>query len=138
MSRWRRHPDWPERLGPFLERYRQRRFRWGRSDCVHFAADWLREATGAEVLPAALPRYRTGDEATQALCTATGTPDLLAAVSAMLPPQPVLAAGRGDLAAVLTPAGPALGLVIGPMVAVRTPTGLAFCPLSHALAAWRI
>ena len=133
-----RHPDWPQRLGPFLARYRSLPFTWGRSDCVLFAADWVREATGVTLWAAELSPYRSAAGAICRLATVTGTADLIAAVSTVLPSRPVLSAARGDLAAILTPAGPSLAVVIGAQVAVRTLTGLDFPPLFGAVTAWRI
>ena len=103
-----------------------------------FAADWVHEATGVTLWAAELSPYRTAAGAICRLAALTGTADLIAAVSTVLPTRPVLSAARGDLAAVRTPVGPSLAVVIGTQVAVRTLIGLDFPPLSGAVAAWRI
>jgi len=50
MSTATRLEDWPERLRRYLETHAERPFDWAAWNCCHFAADWVQEATGVDLL----------------------------------------------------------------------------------------
>lgn len=123
-------------LAAWLQAAEGRAFRFGRHDCVRFAAGWVREATGRDVLadwPYASLR------AGEALLAARGLADLRAAVGTVLPEVAPLAARVGDLALIDGGFGPGLGIVTGAeVVGLRRGRGLVRHPLSDALTAWRV
>jgi hypothetical protein len=57
----KRHPQWPRRLHQLISTSQDVTFAWGTYDCGHFAARWIREATGVDV--AAAYRGKYSDEA---------------------------------------------------------------------------
>lgn len=142
-----RRDDWPERLAAFLKACQSDAFSWGTLDCCLFAADAVREMTGAD--PAAWFRGRYGDEAgaIKALRDFSGGGVLevmtqLSAEQAWPQIMPVYLQ-RGDVALLPAPEGfeafgGALGICIGVQIAVMTQNGLAAVRLRDAIAGWHI
>ncbi len=130
-----RREDWPSRLSDFIEAARRRPFSWGRHDCCLFAADWVREATGADPAADWRGRYRSASGARRILRQHFDG-DVAAVATAVLgePLASPLLAQRGDVALV----DGALGVVIGAEVALLGEAGLAFHPLGTAARAWRV
>lgn len=119
-------------LAAYLRVVAGRAFRFGRHDCTTVAAGWVRLATGRDLL-ADWP-YRSLREG-RGMLAARGHGDLAAAVDAVLPRVPVLAARQGDL--VLIDGG--LAIVAGAeAVGLRRPRGIAARPISAATHAWRV
>jgi len=90
-----RRPDWPDRLAWFLEARMVMPFAWGLNDCAMFAADWVRDCTGDDVVADLRGAYASSEAAAAVLARHGG---LLAMVNARLPAylHPVQA-HRGDV-----------------------------------------
>lgn len=56
----KRLPDWPVRYSELIRKYRESRFKWGRSDCFIFATDAVEALTGQKVLPPIPYKNRKG------------------------------------------------------------------------------
>lgn len=133
-----RRPDWPERLDVMLSTWRHRPFRWGQSDCVHFARDVLSAVRCEEWAVIEWPPYTTWREA-YCLLSDYGFVDLSAAVTAVLgEPVSPTHAQRGDLIALPTSFGAALGVCLGATVASVGRHGLVLCPLNLTIQCWRV
>lgn len=133
-----RPEDWPERLAAFFEARGATPFAWGSNDCVTFAAGWLRELSGIDVLAGIGP---WADEAeAEALLAERG--GLVAAAEAALAGAgiPEIApelAGRGDIVLLRAGNDEPLGICAGPRCAVAGPDGVLFLPRAMILRAWR-
>lgn len=130
-----RLPDWPRRLGAYLEAQRGQCFAWGTSDCARFAAGAVQALTGRPVLP-----WAWADRASAALVLrACG--GLVPAVGQVLPelagPQ---WAQRGDVLLV-QPAGQArrwLAVADSGRWWAPGATGMVSGPAADAVRAWGV
>jgi hypothetical protein len=114
------------------------RFDWSGCNCAHFAAAWVRLATGREAL-AGLPAHADVREWLRQVQRAGGVQPLVTAQLGCPPIAPAHAA-VGDL--VLLPGdvtGGTLGICAGSTaVCVADPGGTVHLPMAQALAAWRL
>lgn len=132
--------DWPERLAVVIADWRSRPFRWGQSDCVHFAAVVLTSVRGQNWQALDFGHY-TSRRSAQAELRKLGFSTLPDAVSALIGParcDPHAVPLRGDLVAIPTAFGPALGVCLGAHLAAPGPQGLSFLSLSKASLSWRV
>src|SRR5689334_16890400 len=124
-----RRQDWPERLAAWLERARTRPFQYGIWDCCLAAADWVREATGADHA-IDYRGYRTESGAYRKMKSiAEGGVVEVVTRALGAPLSSPLMAQRGDVVAVQSESGPALGVCLGDRVAVVMRDGLGFLGL---------
>ena len=127
-------------LDQYLSRWRHRPFAWGHADCVRFTAGWVALVTGRDPVAGSEGLYGDTTAALRLMRQEVGTADLIAATTVVLgPPLTVpLTAALGDVVAIQTGHGPALGLCAGPNVAVLGREGLISCPITAAVAAWKV
>lgn len=102
-----RAENWPALLARHLDTPRP--FAWGTCDCALWAADWVRDCTGADPAGGWRGTYKTGRGA-KAKLAAAGFSGVEALADSFLPSKPLPLAGRGDV--VLHPSG-ALGVCNG-------------------------
>ncbi len=127
-----RYEDWPKRMEQAISRNEGKAFRYGRFDCVSFAADVIEDMTGE--YPHSFT-YSTKAEA-EAIFAEHG--NLESIVSTIFEPIPPKMAKRGDLVMVEQDGG-SLGICIGSRVVLPArPEGLARVPLNEAIAAWSV
>ncbi|NCP10840.1 MAG: hypothetical protein GW859_02595 [Sphingomonadales bacterium] len=100
-----RLPDWEQRLGETVARWRLRTFRWDR-DCVRWLADCVIAQTGEDPLAGMRGRYRTKREALRLLAESPLAERLDEKFARIAPAF----ARRGDIALMQDSA---LGLVLG-------------------------
>jgi hypothetical protein len=92
---------WPRKLNEYLvqrqDLYQAEGFTWGKTDCVHFVADWVQLLTGTDPLGDLRNAYGSEKEALKLLRDKEGT--LLEALTARFgaPVHPAFAQ-RGDVA----------------------------------------
>jgi hypothetical protein len=136
--------DWPARLAVFVESRRHRGFQWGQHDCCMFAADWVREACGCDLVPHLRGRYHDADGA-RLLAGEHGVASAGDPFGALgwpcvfgLPRIPEASAGRGDLMAYPTRGILTLGICLGPVIAAPGQSGLCYHVRDRAVAAWRV
>lgn len=138
--RFRRRPDWVERLAALVEERRETPFYFGQQDCGHFAGDvavavtgedpvaWLRGSYDDEEALEAILREKGGLEAALAATMADfGSPEI----------DPAFAM-RGDWCLVRVGNLDLVGVVLGDVLAVTGLDGLRFVPSSLAVRAWAI
>lgn len=136
-----RPQNWPLLLAAYASEYSALPFQWGRSDCAHFAAGWLRvlgypdpfEGFGqwsSAIGAAREARARGG--------FATAIAERLAVLGC--PEIPVRAAQRGDLVLLqLDARRQALGIAAGHVAIAPGQTDLVRLPLIlHAVRAWSV
>lgn len=137
---------WELRLAAEIEAAKRRPFEWGRHDCAGFALRCA-EAQLGRVPPSIRRLFRASGGWSDALgarraLRALGAADLAAALDLAAERVPILAARRGDLAAVPAPPGPAgalaLAVVEGGGLWAAADPGLARLPVSAAAAAWSL
>jgi len=119
-------------LGVYLQGASGRSFRYGRHDCVTFAAGWVLARTGRDLIAGLdYGNLREG----RAILAAMGHDGLADAARAVLPEIQRLRARPGDLALVRG----GFGIVTGPTIAcLGRRRGLAHWPLSEADAVFRV
>lgn len=133
-----RHPDWKMLLDEYVRKHETVPFDWRSHNCVTFAAEWLRLATGVTL---EVPRTQGVRDALRAVDAAGG---LYAAACRQLgEPVPGLFAQPGDLVLLNLPrsCGRVLrvsGVCLGSVVAAQGPNGLVMVPITEAEAAWRV
>lgn len=54
-----RHPQWERRLAEFVQQYRSKPYKWGSNDCVTFAANAVKAATGKDYGRGHRGKYKT-------------------------------------------------------------------------------
>lgn len=129
-----RRNDWPERLADFVDARRRAAFRWGVNDCALVAADWVREATGAD--PAAQWRGYVSEAEAQAIIKQAG--GMRALVSLPQRPTPAFAQ-RGDVVLAAHEGRELFGVVVGGgSYAAPGARRLEFRPMSEALIAFEV
>ena len=124
------------RLTPFLAVVARRPYRPGAWDCALFAAAWVRELTGRELVPdgAAYGTLAAG----QALLAEAGHADHVAYAAAHLTEvESWMRAQEGDIAVVMDQGHPCFGVVGSDVVHVLTPRGLGHVPLDAAVRVFR-
>lgn len=131
-----RAQDWPERLAAFIETRRAMPFGWGSNDCVTLAADWVREATGADPIA----DIRGWVDARSALLTIEALGGLRQAVTDRLGAEiPVLTAQRGDVVMHEETVRPGLGVCIAEQfMAPLEEGGIVMVPMNRAVCAWGV
>ena len=123
--------DWPSQLAQFLTEREGMPFAWGTNDCVTFAADWVRLATGRDVFTA------EHDSALSAAREIEKRGGLLKAVTAVLG-EPTEGAQRGDVALIDMEGRDALGVGQGIYVAGPGEHGLMLVDRDQIKASWRL
>lgn len=125
---------WPAELARLLLEWHARPFDVATNNCAHFAAEWLRRATGRVV---ELPPVADMQAMDEQVISRGG---MQAAVTTVLgDPLPlVMLAGRGDIGITETPRGDALCVVVGPTVAAPGRDGLVYLRRSRLIVAWRV
>jgi hypothetical protein len=119
-------------LAAYLRAAAPRSFRYGRHDCVTFAAGWVLARTGRDLL-AGLDYANLRDG--RALLSAAGHGGLADAAGAVLPEIQRLRAQPGDLALVRC----GFGIVTGSTIAcLGRRRGLTHWPLTDAAAVFRV
>lgn len=140
-----RFEDWPRRLEDYIDAARAEPFRWGRSDCLHFALGVVEVLTGRDVV-AQLggPQAYDSEDQARALCGDRFGGDPARLVDSVLSRRD-LCAGRGNIAAFPFPEADggftlAFGVIDGSgrRIAARTASGLSFLRLDHACIVWEV
>lgn len=132
-----RRADWEKRLYEFIESRRDMPFAWGTNDCACFAADWVLEATGVDLMTEWRGKYKSAEEVRKFLQPRS----LASIVDSKLIPCPVLSASRGDIGMVdrtTRREGPALCIVDSLCVVGPGENGLVSYPRSVLIKAWRV
>jgi len=93
--------DWQRKLNVYLlsaqSRYKKEGFVWGKFDCCTFAGDWVRIATGQDVLSEYRGKYSTKEQAMSVLQELDGSL-YQALVNRFGEPEHPSKAMRGDIA----------------------------------------
>lgn len=127
-----RNQDWPEALAAYVDSRRDVPFAWGENDCCSWAAGALEAMTG-ERPP--MPEY--ADE--RAAARLLREESLRSRVDELYGPEIAPSfAQRGDLVLMDLDGRPTLGVSLGDGVAAPGADGVLVCPLSAAVAAWRV
>lgn len=129
--------DWPDRLAQHIEKWRNRKFRWGTSDCSMFVLQAEKAMCGESRFQDFVGSYSSEKGSVEAL-SEIGEGSLEATVDARLQSIPIKMAKRGDVALIETQDGDALSLVIGNQIAAMSKQGLVFMPLSAAKKVWSV
>ena len=131
-----RYQDWPLRLEQAIAAHQGRRFRYGRMDCVRFAAECVKAMTGEDYIKPWRGRYESKTEAEALLRDAGGLQE--AATSMLGPEIPVNLAKRGDVL-LFDFDGGSLGICMGAKAAVCARSrGVTFIRARDAIAAWSV
>lgn len=128
-----RYQNWPELLEQYLNDLAREPFVWGRHDCVHMAARWVRLCSGRDV---DLPAYANEREGLRMIRAGGG---LSALITARLGP-PTDEPQRGDIATIRATEfdGAMVGIVLGEYIAGPGQTGYLLAPRYEMLQAWRV
>ena len=129
--------NWPDRLAEHIEKWRNKKFRWGTSDCSMFVLQAEKAMCGESRFQDFVGQYKSEDGSKKAL-EEIGKGSLEATLDDRLEVVNVKSAMRGDVALIETPDGDALSLVIGNQIAAMSKQGLVFVPLSAAKKVWRV
>lgn len=129
--------DWPDRLNAHIEKWRNRKFRWGTSDCSMFVLQAEKAMCGESRFQDFVGVYSSSKGSIKAL-EDIGEGSLEATLDARLESISIKRAMRGDVALIETPDGDALSLIIGNQIAAMSKTGIVFLPLSAAKKVWRV
>ncbi len=133
-----RFADWEKRLDKFISCPRV--FHWGKCNCLSFAFEWVKSATGVDHTAQFLPDVDTAPAAWRFL-RRQGFADTEDAADQLLTPrESVLYAARGDIVAYPDGEGiTALGVCLGSKSAfLRRPKGLIFIPTTDCDRAWKV
>jgi len=136
-----RHEDWPARLEAWLAAHATRPFDWGQWNCCHFAADWVREACGADLLGRLREQCSGLLSAQRILRRKGGVAGVFAraCVRHGFPQVHRYYAGRGDLVLFKDAEGVcAVGICTGESFAAVGPGGIEYRPMSAATHAFKI
>lgn len=129
-------------LVPLLDRhmaeYSRKPFAWGVRDCVTFTAQWVKLATGMDLIPDGLT-WSDKDSA-QAALASMGCADTREVASRFLEPAPLLTARLGDIVGRDLPrAGFTLGICTGAdVVFLVERASFARFGLTACHAAWKV
>jgi len=129
--------DWPDRLQDHIEKWRNKKFRWGTADCSMFVLQAEKAMYGESRFQDFVGSYRS-EKGSQVALAELGMGTLKETLDDRLEPILVKRAMRGDVALIDTPEGDALSLVIGQQLAAMSKEGLIFLPLQAAKKAWRV
>lgn len=128
-----RREDWPKCLVEYVEANANRAFVWGEFDCARFAAGWVREATGDDVLVG----LDWHDERSARRLMRAGLPALVS--ERLGAPIPVALAQRGDVVLTTINGRDALGVCLGEVFAMPAMAGgVALVLMDRADAAWAV
>jgi len=104
-----RKENWFEELSAYLDRVRDKPFKWGEHDCCIFTGACVEAMTGVDYLAPYLG-YKTKTGAKKALKGIT----LLKTLTKLFgKPVPVACAHRGDIMYIVTDDGPCIGICLG-------------------------
>lgn len=130
-----RYENWPARLTHYVDSHRETPFVWGEFDCVLFAAGWVREATGIDLI-----RDLSWTDMRSALRVIENLGGLRVAVENRLgAPISAAIARRGDVILHDITERSGLGVCVGADFAAPSEAGgLMFIPMNSARMAWRV
>lgn len=135
-----RPQDWPDRLVAYLAQSRAAPFAWGTHDCATFAAGWVQQLHGLDLLDGLRGTYASEPEYDALIAEWGGLEPLLEQVAALhgLPECPPPFARRGDI--VLAQAGnmQGLGIMDAVQVVIPGPDRTRLLPRSTILRAWAV
>ena len=146
----RRPENWTDLLTEHIDRYREKAFIWGTSDCTRFIAEWLDLVRGTSYVKKIPKRYKTEKGAYKALIRHYKVKNLVELVTRELgdPYSTPLYAQRGDIiGSEVHPDysevfGCALGICTGPEIAFFGPStrGIVLVPFRIDVIkyAWRV
>lgn len=137
-----RKNDWPIRLSNYLEKVKDKKFKWGTHDCVMHSVNAVRAITGTDLATGYRKLYRTEEKAREIVKHLFGDNtdnmfiECLGSYS-----YKVKKARRGDIARITFGDQKAYGIVddTGRFVAMVSPKdGLVRLPLKKAELYWRV
>lgn len=128
-------------LDAYLQRHAGQPFCWRTHNCAHFAAGWVREVRGVDLLHSWGPLMYQTRVALRRLRAEGG--HQVVADRALGPHLPGVYAARGDVVLLHTKrlrrfTGSAWGICTGNRIAALGPSGVLAVPMSYAEAAWRV
>lgn len=129
--------DWPDRLEDHVEKWRNKKFKWGIADCSMFVLEAERAICGKSRFDDFVGEYKTEKQSKEAL-KRFGKETLEATLDDRLEITCVTMAQRGDVALIDTPEGDGLSLVLGPNLAAMGKDGLVFLPIDSAKKVWKV
>ena len=129
-----RTEGWESRLNDYIAAARAAEFVWGRNDCALWAAGWVLECTGLDLVTAWKGKYKT-ETGARRLIAKRGYSGLEAIADDGLNPTPVPLARRGDM--VQHPQGP-LGLCNGRLSHFLTDGGVLEIETLACVRAWAV
>lgn len=92
-----RHPFWEQRLLALVERERDRPYRYGRHDCLLWAANAVKAVTGADYAKGHRGKYKSAASASRYLRQAFGVETPEALLDTLFEQKPIGFAQRGDI-----------------------------------------
>lgn len=132
-----RHASRSAELSDWLGLHRERRFDWSTWNCCHFAAGWVRHATGRDLM-AGLPTTPDPAAAAALIERLAGTLPALWSQWLGAPITPALARA-GDVVMIVADGATTAALCTGRhAVGLHPQRGLVFVPMRWAATAWRL
>ena len=123
-------------LNAAIEAARDKPFKWGEHDCCIFAANVVRDMTGADFAAGYRGQYHDARSALEIVAKNAGLEAI--ATQALGEPIPASKAKRGDVVLVDTEGRHALGICIGERVAAPGRDGLVFPLMDQWIKAWTV
>lgn len=130
-----RHDEWDKALSRAVRSHATQPGQWGVSDCLTFPRDCVEAMTGERLFPKV--KYTTEKGAALAM-KRLGFATIGDLIASVLPEQPRLLAGRGDVVTVEVAGETRGGVVTGSGVAVKTLDGLVYLPLAAITRAFKV
>lgn len=129
-----RREDWPELFVEYVGAREATPFAWGEHDCVLFAADWVKLATGTDPV-AEFRRYKSATGAARKIESVGG---LLNGARRLLPEIGIGLAARGDVALAVLEGRETLMLVEGVTIVGPGDLGLVRLPRAFMSYAFKV
>ena len=129
-----RQEGWEQRLNAYIDKVRNKRFKWGSHDCSLFAVDCVDAICKTNFASEWRSTYKTEKEAYEALEARGGFNEVW--VGYGLIRKKVELAKRGDIA--FLGGDEALGVVMGDTIFATGLRGLIVVPVTRALYVWSI
>jgi len=137
----KRKPGWEQKFNNLIERNRRRKFKWGEHDCMHFAAEVIRElGIDVDVIKKHRGKFKTATAVKKILKQNGGMRKFALEIFKEFPQISLHSAKRGDV--VLMDVGGedfVIGVCVGMEAAVLGPEGTDFVSIKqHGKIVWAI
>jgi len=137
----KRKPGWEQKFNNLIERNRRRKFKWGEHDCMHFAAEVIKElGIEVDVIKKHRGKYKSAKAVNKILTQSGGMRKFALEIFKDFSQISVHSAKRGDV--VLLDVGGkdfVIGICVGMEAAVLGPKGTDFISIKkHGKIVWAI